>query len=45
MHAGGAVAGVEEVSVLLQRKCPSYFKEDDRAFYQVRILGVLEEKN
>jgi len=31
---GGAVSGVEEVAVMLQKNCPSYFKEDDRAFYQ-----------
>ncbi|KAF5829261.1 Non-repetitive/WGA-negative nucleoporin C-terminal-domain-containing protein [Dunaliella salina] len=31
---GGAVSGVEEVAAMLQKNCPSYFKEDDRAFYQ-----------
>lgn len=28
-------AGVDEVAAALQRSCPSYFKEADRAFYQV----------
>jgi len=32
---GSAVSGVEEVATMLQKNCPSYFKEDDRAFYQV----------
>jgi hypothetical protein len=27
------VSGVEEVSQQLQRACPSFFREDDRAFY------------
>jgi len=29
-----AGAGVEEIAAALQRGCPSYFKEDDRTFYQ-----------
>ncbi len=32
----GAGAGVDEIAATLQRGCPSYFKEDDRTFYQVR---------
>ena len=31
----GAGAGVDEIAAMLQRGCPSYFKEDDRTFYQV----------
>ena len=33
---GYATAGIEAVAGLLQRSCPGYFKEADRAFYQVR---------
>eukprot|EP00798_Chlamydomonas_sp_ICE-L_P007357 gene7357-480_t len=30
----GANAGVDEVASSLQQSCPSFFKEDDRTFYQ-----------
>ncbi|KAJ9533495.1 hypothetical protein QJQ45_026554, partial [Haematococcus lacustris] len=32
--AGGALAGVDEVSAALQAHCASFFREDDRVFYQ-----------
>lgn len=36
----GITAGVDEVAAVLQRDCPSYFKDDDRTFYQVGFTTV-----